>query len=132
VPAPVTLSRRTKLTPHFTWGEFAQRDGTLPPRATFDAYRRLCQLLLEPVRLAVGPIIVSSGYRSVAYNAGVGGAPASRHIPSSEPGAVAADVYGRLVTPRQLYEHFDRLGAGGLGLYPTHVHVDTRRLRARW
>lgn len=130
--APLRLTRRTKVSPHFLWAEFAQRDGQLPPRSTFDAYRRLCLLLLEPARLAHGPIIVTSGYRSAGYNRQVGGAPASRHVPSSEPGVVAADVYALQATPRELWSTFDRLGAGGLGLYRTHVHVDTRSGRARW
>lgn len=107
-------------------------DGTLPPSSSFPAYKRLCEQYLEPLRRAYGPVIVHSGFRSAAYNATVGGAPASRHMPHVEPGAVAADVSCRSGTPREWYATLDELRPGGLGLYRTHVHVDSRGGRARW
>ena len=129
---PLRLVPSTRVSPHFRWGEFAQPDGALPPRALYVPVRDLCMRYLEPLRLAYGAVIVTSGYRSPAHNAAIGGAPASRHVPSSEPNVAAADVYCRSGTPREWYAALNRLGAGGLGLYLTHVHVDTRRLRARW
>jgi hypothetical protein len=41
--------------------------------------RFLCVNVLEPVRLAFGPLIVTSGYRSPAVNLAVGGSPMSMH-----------------------------------------------------
>jgi uncharacterized protein YcbK (DUF882 family) len=114
------------------WSEFAERDGTLPPPDTFKWYQRLCRLYLEPLRQAFGVTIVHSGYRSRRRNLEVGGAPLSRHMPAIEPGAVAADVSCHSGTPREWYRALDRLSPGGLGLYPTHVHVDSRSKRARW
>jgi hypothetical protein len=35
-------------------------------------------------------------------------------------------------TPREWFEQLDALGAPGLGLYRTHVHVDNRSGFARW
>lgn len=93
---------------------------------------KLCRLYLEPLRLALGPVMLTSSYRTMTQNAAVGGAPASRHVPDNEPGVAAADLYVPGTSPREVYAYLDRLGPGGLGLYPTHVHVDTRRRVARW
>lgn len=126
------ILRHTKLTEHFRWAEFGQRDGTLPPRTAFPAYRDLCARFLEPLRALYGPVSVVSGYRTRAHNASVGGAPASRHMPSVEPGAVAADIVCARGTPAEWHAALDRLNPGGLGLYAGHVHVDNRRVRSRW
>lgn len=127
------IAKTSKLTRSFAWGEFWQDDGAVePPLWTVEHYRHLCRTLLQPARDALGPIVVVSGYRSKRYNAAVGGASASRHVPDSERGAVAADVYCPGRSPRELHQVLDQLGAGGLGLYSTHVHVDTRRTPARW
>lgn len=121
-----------KLSPHFRWREFAMPDGTLPPDAHWTALKRLCEKYLEPLRRAYGPVIVTSGYRSARHNHAVGGAPASRHVPGNEAGVAAADVYARSGSPREWARALDELGAGGVGTYATHVHVDTRAARARW
>jgi uncharacterized protein YcbK (DUF882 family) len=126
------LTARTQLTKNFQWREFADAVGTLPPRLTFDSYVRLCQKYLQPLRDALGPVYVTSGFRSAARNRAVGGAPASRHVPTSEPGAVAADIHVPGRSPREVYAYLEQLRPGGLGLYPTHVHVDNRSVPARW
>jgi uncharacterized protein YcbK (DUF882 family) len=130
--APLRLTGRTSITEHFRWAEFGMPDGTLPPRSQWRSILRLCVVYLEPLRRAYGPVVITSGFRSAGYNAVVGGAPHSRHVPSSEPDVAAADVWCRAGTPREWYESLDELRAGGLGLYRTHVHVDNRRVRARW
>lgn len=122
----------TALSPHFKWREFWQHDGVRAPDSLFLAYRSLCVLYLEPVRRAFGVCTVHSGYRSPQYNASVGGAPRSVHRGDWRPTAVAADVSFKSGSPREWRESFDELGVGGLGLYATHVHVDSRRDRARW
>ncbi len=122
----------TRLTDHFRWHEFGQRDGTLPPDAFAPAYVHLCHAHLEPLRRRFGPVTVMSGYRTRRHNAAVGGAPASRHMAEVEPGAVAADVVCRSGSPREWAAALELTRPGGLGLYPGHVHVDTRRVRARW
>jgi hypothetical protein len=40
----------------------------------------LCERLLEPLRERFGPLIVSSGYRSLEVNAAIGGAANSAHL----------------------------------------------------
>ena len=39
-----------------------------------------CQMLLEPARIEVGPIIVNSGFRNSRVNRLVGGVAASQHL----------------------------------------------------
>lgn len=53
-------------------------------------------------------------------------------MPHVELGAVAADVSFKSGTPREWAAAADELQAGGVGLYRTHVHIDTRAKRARW
>jgi zinc D-Ala-D-Ala carboxypeptidase len=76
------------LSPHFTLAEMtvsqeAARRGldNTPPPDIVEALRRTC-LGLEAVRVRLGcaPIIVSSGYRSQAVNAAVGGSKTSQHM----------------------------------------------------
>ncbi len=76
------------LSPHFTLAEMtvsqeAARRGldNTPPPDIVEALRRTC-LGLEAVRVRLGcaPIIVSSGYRSPAVNAAVGGSKSSQHM----------------------------------------------------
>lgn len=121
-----------QLSPHFRWREFWMDDGTAPADEAFPAYELLCKRFLEPLRLAYGVTTVSSGFRTRRHNTRVGGAPASRHLASPPSAGVAADVYCRTGSPRAWRDALDDLGAPGLGLYTTYVHVDTRKRRARW
>lgn len=122
-----------KLTDHFRWGEFAAAGGPLPPPQRWTEYVRLATLYLEPLRRAFGVCTVHSGYRTPAHNREVGGAPRSVHMANWDPPAVAADVSFQSGTPREWYEAAQRLGPGGLGIYSTHIHVDSRRgPAARW
>jgi uncharacterized protein YcbK (DUF882 family) len=126
-------ARHARLGPHFRWREFWQDEATPPPDGAWPEYTRLVLLYLEPLRQAFGVTTVTSGYRSPERNRQVGGARASAHMAGAGLPAVAADVVCRSGTPREWYAALERLGPGGLGLYATHVHVDTRRGRpARW
>jgi hypothetical protein len=91
------------LTQNFTLAEltrsdYARRHG-LDNSATPDIIDNLRKLagVLERVRLACGaPVIVSSGYRSPAVNAGVGGSRSSAHMQG-----MAADFTVLGQTPKQ-------------------------------
>lgn len=78
------------------------------------------------------PCIITSSYRSPRYNAKVGGAPQSYHTRFN-----ALDIKINGVSPRKVYDvlnnwrHHGRF-AGGLGLYSTFVHIDTRGRNATW
>ncbi len=76
-----------KLSEHFTYEEMvasatAKRLGlsNAPDAKSLDNLKRLCQDVLEPLRVKWGrPIVVNSAYRSPAVNKAVGGAKNSDH-----------------------------------------------------
>jgi hypothetical protein len=74
------------LSPHFNLSEFTQSERAdlleipnLPSQEEIEALRALCVAVLEPARVALGRIYVSSGFRSEALNRAVRGAPESQH-----------------------------------------------------
>lgn len=77
-------------------------------------------------------IMINSGYRTPAYNKGIGGATKSQHLQ-----AKAADIVVRSKTPKQLKAIIEKLikngtmRNGGIGLYPSFVHYDISTPR-RW
>jgi len=75
-----------QLTANFTLEEFtrsttADRLGidNTPNAQEIANIRVLCVQILQPARLALGPIQISSGFRSANLNAAVGGVPNSAH-----------------------------------------------------
>lgn len=59
------------LTAHFTLEEFERTGSALPNKASVEAAMRLrclCAAVLEPWRERVGPLRVTSGFRSAAVN----------------------------------------------------------------
>ena len=109
-----------RLSEHFTLEEFvrsrkAQARGIKnePPEEAVGWMKKLCQQVLEPVRLAWGqPIFVNSGYRSPELNSAVGGVPNSQHC-LGQAADIVADLsllnydLGRLII--QLSLPFDQL-----------------------
>jgi hypothetical protein len=77
-----------QLSEHFELAEFlvsetAARRGITnePTPEVIDNLRRLCQLVLEPLRVKLAhPVVITSGYRSLALNRTVGGSPTSHHM----------------------------------------------------
>lgn len=62
------------------------------PDAAVHAYRNLCALILEPLRMWAGePFHITSGYRSPEVNARIGGAKKSQHVATLD--YCAADGY---------------------------------------
>ena len=114
-----------QLSPHFRLSEFASKDGSdkvLVDDALVD--------LLEQIREAAGgAVTINSAYRSPAHNAAVGGVSSSQHLYGR-----AADIVVEGASPLlvgQMAEHYlDR--RGGIGVYQTFTHVDTRTIRSRW
>lgn len=100
------------LSPHFDLDEMtisqeAARRGLPndPNAAQIGNLRGLCAYILEPLRIAVGrPVIVSSGFRSVAVNALVGGSKSSDHM-----AGLAADITVPGMTPLDVCQKITEL-----------------------
>lgn len=119
---------------HFSWSEFGtNRSGDLPLRYR-PAVNELVDRYLTPLRRRFGRVTVHSGHRTREHNAAVGGAPNSFHIYSEHPDVAAADVSCQRGNARQWAAFLERLDRppGGLGVYSSSIHVDTRSGRARW
>jgi hypothetical protein len=75
-----------KLTKNFSLAEFTQSDtaerhgiNNNPTTIHIENLRLLCVNVLQPLRDAIGPIRISSGYRSEALNNAVNGSKTSDH-----------------------------------------------------
>jgi len=75
-----------KLSKNFTLQEMvhsytAVKKGLLnePNEAQIENLRILCENVLQPLRDALGPIYISSGFRSVELNTAIGGSSSSQH-----------------------------------------------------
>lgn len=75
------------LSPHFslremTYSQLAERlkIPNVPPLEVVTNLTALCKNILEPLRLSVGPLHISSGYRGPVLNRRVGGASKSQHV----------------------------------------------------
>ena len=121
----------TKLTAHFSLSELTCHDGTPVPEKYMANALAICGRA-EVLRREVGPLFVTSGYRSPAWNKSVGGAKGSLHMTAS-----ALDLTSRTHTARELHAIWLKLVQagkvpdGGLGLYRNWIHIDTGR-RRRW
>lgn len=81
------LDPHRQLTKHFKLSEFVKsamaiRNGidNTPPPHIVDALALLCERVLEPIREALGPVIVTSGYRCLALNRLAKGSDTSQHV----------------------------------------------------
>lgn len=103
-----------------------------PPRMIWPRFLPTLHIVDE-LRTTLGkPVRVTSSYRSPAYNKAVGGAPMSQHKQFR-----AADIQVDGASPAQVYQLLSLWRdqgrfKGGLGLYPTFVHIDTRGTNADW
>jgi hypothetical protein len=137
-----------RLSPHFSDVELVDwRHGHVWQTPTSRArYVELAQCTLEPIREAVGRSVrVVSGERRESKTAAnsrhmppeLRPNPAQRGKPDGTPDA-AADLQVAGVTPLELAVIVLRLmgqrevPVGGVGIYPTFVHVDNRGRLASW
>lgn len=125
--------RRYKVSTHFRLGEFINDQQEAPSRLRMETVRTFARTVLEPLRKLYGPAYIVSGHRTVAHNEAVGGARNSWHVWEKHPGEIAVDVVFARGRPEQWFESASRMfSQGGVGKYSTHLHVDNRRVRARW
>jgi Peptidase M15 len=80
------LDLNQKLSDHFTLYEFvtsqtASRSGidNTPSDEIVARLRKLCAEILEPARVALGPLHISSGFRCSKLNVAIGGSKTSAH-----------------------------------------------------
>jgi len=130
----------TKKFRHFTAPEFTSyfrrtRNGirnSPPPVALWENIVPTLRVVDDLRRYFGKPIVLLSSYRSPAYNKAVGGASASIHMRFN-----ALDLAVAGVAPSEVFRVLRSWRAagrfvGGLGLYETFVHVDTRGVNATW
>lgn len=114
--------------PHLSWNELACRDAIRTPYPLDWRSTRAVALAaaFEALRAQVGrPLVITSAYRTPAYNRQIGGAPNSQHVQGR-----ALDI----VVPNGWTAHDlgaaaqDTPGIHGVGIYPTRgfVHIDIR------
>jgi len=131
---PDTTQAPEPQTGNFQLSEFQSKDGT-PMNASVKA--NIMHLIdqLEIIRAACGnkPITITSGYRSRKHNASVGGAKNSYHTKGQ-----AADFKVIGMRPAEVYKIVESLmdsgqiTAGGIGLYKSWCHYDTRGTKTTW
>lgn len=115
----------TKISEHFKVKEFRCNDGS----DIVLLHPFLCECL-EVIRQEFGvPLIISSGYRTYAYNKQIGGAKYSYHLRG-----YAADIIVSGVDPLRVYKFCDANWSSnkGIGQYPGFTHFDIRSDKSRW
>ena len=122
-----------KLTANFSLSEFATKDGTQVPAELLPNVQRLANNLQNLRDYLKRPVVVTSGYRHLEYNRGVGSTDTSQHVQ-----ATAADIRVATIPPEEVAEAIEhlvsigRMEEGGLGRYDSFTHYDVRGERARW
>jgi uncharacterized protein YcbK (DUF882 family) len=112
-----------KVSKNFKLYEFQCKDGSNLVKVDSELVNKL-QQLRETINK---PIIINSAYRTIQHNKNVGGSPTSQHLLGK-----AADIRVNGMSPKELAKYCEQIGFGGIGIYNTFVHVDTRTKKARW
>ena len=121
-----------RLAPDFKVRELRCRDGSDTVMVD-EALTVVLQCIREHFGKAV---TITSGYRTAAHNAAVGGAKSSQHLLGR-----AADIRVQGVSVEDVAAYAESLMPdwGGIGRYPVKagrttgwVHVDTRATKSRW
>ena len=121
-----------KLTENFNLSEFECNCGCSMPDFVKKNVIELAENL-QVLRDAVGKLDLTNAYRCKEHNADVGGAVNSQHVKGK-----AADLKSSTMSPSEIAVVVDDLmksekfKLGGIGIYNTFTHVDTRGSRARW
>ena len=122
------------LTKDFSMAEFDCNDGTPVPEYMRGSLKKLCTDHLQPLRDAGGSVHINSGYRTVSYNARIGGEPNSYHIYTYRKDHPAADHVqsGRAPSSVASFHESHQTVPIGLGRYSSFTHLDQRGYTSRW
>ena len=107
---------------NFQVKEFACKDGS-------DEILIDCELVkkLQALRDRFGVTTINSAYRTPSWNSKVGGAKGSYHVQGK-----ASDTVCVNASPLEVAMVAEAWGMGGIGLYSSFTHIDTRKGCARW
>lgn len=114
-----------KVSNNFRVREFACADGSDPIFIDSELVN-----ILQKIRSHFGKsITITSAYRTPPHNKAVGGEAYSQHLYG-----LAADIKVSGVTPKKVAAYAETLlkNKGGIGIYSTFTHIDTRATKARW
>lgn len=121
------------MTNNFNISEFQCKCGCEMPEDVRKNIEKLAENLQIVRDIVDEPIKINSAYRCESHNRAIGGVSNSQHVKGN-----ASDVVINSLSPKEVYTLFDKLmdggfiAQGGLGLYNTFVHYDTRGREARW
>jgi uncharacterized protein YcbK (DUF882 family) len=114
-----------KVSTNFRVKEFSCGDGSDPIFIDSELIT-----VLQKIRTHFGKsITITSAYRTPPHNKAVGGTAYSQHLYGK-----AADIKVKDTEPKKVAAYAETLlkNRGGIGVYKTFVHVDTRSTKARW
>lgn len=113
------------ISANFKVREFACSDGSDPIFIDSELVA-----ILQKIRAHFGkPVKITSAYRTPGRNKAVGGQAYSQHLYGR-----AADIKVSGVSPSKVAAYAETLlkNRGGIGIYRTFTHIDTRPTKARW
>ena len=114
-----------KLSANFKVKEFACSDGSDPIFIDSEL-----ATVLQKIRTHFGrAVTITSAYRTPGKNKACGGTAYSQHLYGR-----AADIKINGVAPKTVAAYAEKLmpQKGGIGIYKTFCHIDTRSTKSRW
>lgn len=127
-----------QLTPNFNLSEFQSRDGAPMPPDVRTNVEHLAQQL-QVIRDHIGrPLAITSGYRSEAHTRKLISQGIKTSLKSYHVTGKAADLKAGTMSAKELAATITalmiegKITAGGVGLYSTWVHYDTRGHHVRF
>lgn len=126
----------TKVSPHFTYGEFRSYSSTY--KKLFSDQIKLNLALPELLEKLIvyknlSKIVIINGYRSPAHNKAVGGGKYSKHLYGDAVDIACFDSNGKKMSGKEVCCALEDLKCYGIGYMSSeHVHVDVRPKSQKW